>query len=176
MLAVLKEVYNPDTPNGDLPMGRQTYFIPNALLEEADVGAQGMDAYRWDIALQTFITSRMGYCCSNNILDAIHHRIGGDGPNFIEAASLLVAKSCDNRTIFTSIDRGCTDNNTTFFTYRTSMELVAKQSIKMLPVIMSSKYGDSCKPWFDDIFWERAHKAYSINPSTGAITDRKSVV
>ena len=96
MLAVLKEVYNPDTPNGDLPMGRQTYFIPNALLEEADVGAQGMDAYRRDIALQTFITSRMGYCCSNNILDAIHHRIGGDGPNFIEAASLLVAKSLNH--------------------------------------------------------------------------------
>ena len=50
------------------------------------------------------------------------------------------------------------------------MELVAKQSIKMLPVIMSSKFGSSCKPWFDDIFWERAHKAYSINPTTGAIT------
>ena len=63
-----------------------------------------MDAYRRDIALQTFINSRMRYCCSNNILDAINHRIGGDGPNFIEAASLLVAKSCDNRTIFTSID------------------------------------------------------------------------
>ena len=40
----------------------------------------------------------------------------------------------------------------------------------MLPVIMSSKFGSTCKPWFDDIFWDRAHKAYSVNPSTGAIT------
>ena len=117
-----------------------------------------MDEWLAMTSLHTYLERKQGFCKTNIVKDAMGYRIGGDGPNFIEAASQICSPQLGRRTIFTSVDRGIKDPTETYLSYTGNMEHPAKHVARVLPVALHIKFGSAAKHWFFDKPWEAAHR------------------